>query len=369
MSSHDKRSPSQLKKRFMCPGSYQMELAYEKVTGKDIGESTSSHAFRGTVLHSLIEPAVTNKSMPVAGSILVNGKGSYTLTEEDVRAIEYVVNEVRAELSLLDDDDTVLWEQQVGLEKYGIETKEGNRVDLYIRKRSGEVIIIEFKFGNSYVDEPKFNLQISAYVVGTVDTFGDSQSINAIILQPSAYKEEYRRREYTFEPQELDGMRNKISDIIKATDNKSAPIAKGDHCEYCAVKSICPMHRDAFLNVPTYMKPEEYFQSIDAERRKEFYEDLLATQAWVKNAIGECEEMILGGIEINGYEIGKGRMSRKWTLKDSEVLAMYPELRKVSVMTPPEAKELCGKKEFAVTYGPIVNVTTGAPKVVKDRKK
>lgn len=366
---HDKRSPSQLKRRMICPGSYQMELAYEKVTGKELKGAVSSDASRGIVLHSLIKRIVEGEESFVVGDIVEASGQSYVLVPDDIFDIEFVVNEVLSELGLLEEGDEAFWEQQVDLSKYGIEAKDGNLVDLLIYKKNGELTIIEFKFGAYYVDEPRFNLQVGAYAVGAEDSFGKSPGVTAIILQPKAFSHEYRRRDYTFTHEEVEGLRQRIKQVIDATDNKDAPIAKGDHCIFCPMRMMCPLHRDAYLNIPTYMEPGEFFLSQDKHERGQVYTNMLAAQAWLKIAIEECDELILGGCEVDGYEIGEGRKSRGWNIDDAEFMARFPACIQSKPMTPSAVEKVVGKREFANTYKDLEDVKPGAPKVVKSRKK
>jgi hypothetical protein len=351
----------------LCPGSFQLEEAVEK--NKPLPDVVTEYSYRGECLHTMPNVIIEDNALFKVGDMvgIAGSEVEYCLTNSDVEAVEYVSNEIRADKSLLDPDDTVLWEQKVDLTKYGIgNSKDGNRVDCVFLKQK-TIDIYEFKFGSGYIDEPKFNLQVIAYAIGCRDAYGTPlEGINITILQPDAFKDEWRRRSYSFTNEELSAWEKKIIDIIEAQKASGAPLCKGDHCGFCKVKKMCPMHRDAFLNVPQHIAPEDYFQSIDPVRRKEFYEALLTTQSWIKSAIEACEELAIGGVDISGYHIGTGRATRKWNVPDTELAEKLPSLIVEKMMSPAEAEKQHGKKFFRENLEQHVESIVGNPKLCKD---
>lgn len=365
---HDKNSPSQLKKRFMCPGSYQLELAVEKLRGKPLPDTAGPAAIRGIALHECVQPVVEGKLNMVAGAIRKGDWGEYEIKDIDIEHVHAIANIIRADATLLEPDDITIWEHQVDLTHVGIPSSEGgNRVDLcFVKPKQDHLDVYEFKFGRGYVDDPQWNFQVKAYAVGMRKKYG-GDTVTVYLLQPDNFDSDKLNRSYTFTAAELDSAEEIIKGIVKETSNPEAPLCRGYHCEFCPVKGACPLWRDSYLNIPQHTLPGDYFDQSDEAMRQEFYENLLASAKWIKDAIEIVETRILGGAACKGYEVGEGRKSRKWTTEEAKLIEQFPSLIIEKLMSPAEAEKQHGKKFFRENLAEHVEDEPGKPKVVKSK--
>lgn len=368
---HDRNSPSQLKKRAMCPGSAQLEMAIEKSTGKNLPDMATKDAIRGIVLHKCVFLVVEKGAALNVGDKVSTDGCEYTVNQTDIDHVMEMVNHIRAEMSLLDDGTyEKVWEHQVDLEHLGIKnSKDGSRVDLILIIENDNLKMFEFKFGRSWVDDPKYNWQIKAYSNGILKAFGGT-GVEVHLLQPNAMSEEATVRQYTYTTQELEISETQIRQIIESTKDKSAPLAKGYHCEFCVVRQlgVCPMFRDAFLNIPQHLPVTDYVEQLDPHGIKEFYENLIDSMKWIKGAIKTTEDLILDGkIFAEGYEVGFGRNKRQWNKTDEELAAEFPSLVKETIMSPADAEKQHGKKFFKENFDQFVDTVNGPKKVVKSK--
>lgn len=368
--SHDRNSPSQLKKRYMCPGSVCLEEAIEEKLGGPIPEKKSEAASRGIVLHHCVRLVIEAGATPIAGGTVSHGGYGYVISQEDIDQVMQVVRYIRAEMSLWEQPHQIFWEMQIDLEHLGIKnSKDGSRVDLAVIFENGNHQLFEFKFGRTWVDDPVYNWQLKAYANGIQKHYGGA-GVDVHLLQPGAMFETAYERQHTFTEMDLEAAGQHIRKIVDSTMQPQAPLTKGNHCEWCSVKSVgaCPLYRDAFLNIPQHTPIDVVLSAIDPTGVAELYENLNDTLHWIKNAIKTIEDGIIGGtISANGYEVGTGRNKRKWSISESDLAHDYPSLVKESVMSPAEAEKEHGKKFFRENFESYVEVVPGPAKVVKSQ--
>jgi hypothetical protein len=298
-------SPSKLNLRFNCPGSANLEKQLPK--GDD---HKSPEAERGTKLHAIEEGAPDYLFLPA----------------DDKEAVDWCFQQIKEKvLDRFDGTDIkpiYKKEYQIDLSELEILSgKRGNRIDdLYIVPGSSS-IVIDKKFGSSYVSPPKYNKQMWAYSWGVWKAFGGS--VECIILQPDALNEEKRYQSHVFEESEFEKIGADIKAIVGKCRQPDAPLIRGDHCThlFCKCSDICPLWRQAVLEIPQGMPVKTHLKAISAQERAKLYENLQVAEKWVKNAISVIVAMALEHeIDLDGYEIGDGKKTYAW--KDEQEAQM-----------------------------------------------
>jgi hypothetical protein len=271
--------------------------------------------------------------------------------------VAWCVDQAKEVVSALPPETVIVHEYQVDLQFLGIDpSPDGCRCDLVAFVPGSFALLIDWKYGAGYVDAPEWNTQMKAYATGIARSFGVPQVL-AMILQPNAQNEDFKRRSYTFDAAGLATAETEIRAIIEATKKPDAPLVRGDHCadRFCRCRPVCQLWRDAFLSVPKNTSVANYMLSLSPEKRRDIYENLLAAKKFCTDAIEAVKELaVAGSLEIAGYEIGDGKKSREW--KDEGVakinlcsLASGKGLSSDDVIKPisiAKAEELFGKGKF-----------------------
>lgn len=358
---HDYCSPSQLDLRYFCPGSVNLQKQMIS-TGKNVESEAASE---GTKKHAFMQMWRGNKDLP------------QNIPDDVIWCLTEVLDITDPFANL--PDCIILEEYQIDLSVLGISGgKEGCRIDLLIVIPGHKAIMIDYKFGSTYVPRPKYNWQMKAYAVGIFLAFGVLE-LEVIILQPNT-SEEYQRKSDFFYIADAESFQNQITEIVAKTKQEDAPLIRGEHCtySYCKSKDICPLWRNAFLALPTYLTVAAHIQNISPEQRKELYENVMAAEAWCKKAKDTIAAMAINdGIEIEGYEIGSGRKTRAWNGSDEKIGFMLMELAEdlgqkfdpmnpATLKSPAEIEEQLGKSKLVKQkINPFIIYKEGKPTLKK----
>lgn len=291
-------SPSQLQLRFHCPGSVALSRQLPAGSGHK-----SEAAERGTRLHSVVVD-------------LLNGADieKIALTPDDREAVDWCMVKIQDVLSRFEAKPIVKKEFQVDLSYLGIHGgTEGCRIDILIVIPGVGSIIIDLKFGEGYVPQPKYNWQFKAYACGAHNSFGGP--VECVKLQPSDQNEENRYQACLFDDSNFPDLEREIKAIVDTANSPEAPLVRGKHCEYlwCKCKEICPLHRQAVLEIPQGITVKNYMSSISPVERGLLYCNLVIASKWVEKAITTIQSMAVEeNLEITGYEVRDGKNKYEW---------------------------------------------------------
>lgn len=355
---HDYCSPSQLDLRYFCPGSVNLQkqmVSSGKIVEKDF-------ALDGTKKHAAMQMWRGKKEPPsdIPDDVI------WTLTEL------LAITEPYADIP----ESMILDEYQIDLTSLGISGgKEGCRIDLLIVVPGRKAILVDYKFGLGYVPRPRYNWQMKAYAVGVFDAFGISE-LEVVILQPNA-PEEYQKKSDFFYATDIEGFKAQIKQIVDKTKDPEAPLVRGEHCSYgfCKCKDICPLWRNAFLALPTYLTVAAHIINISPAQRKELYENVTAAEQWCKKAKETIAAMALNNeIEIDGWEIGAGKKTRLWNEPDENISAavvglarqMGKQINPYQIKSPSEVETELGRSKIVKqAIAPLVIYKEGKPTLKK----
>lgn len=317
---HNPCSPSQLKNRYLCPGSVRL---IEEAEFPDRETVSSEAAQRGTFLHDCCENIVQG----------IMGYSDIKFTEKgDENAVVWSVSKVH---QILDEyeNPTILLEQQIDLDLLGIPSGEkGNRVDVLIVIPGEGVVVIDYKFGTMWTDHPKFNRQFRAYGWGAWNKYG-GKWVRCIKLQPEL-EEDDRYMEHTYQADEMETIGSDIKTIVDRTRDPNAPLVRGDtQCKFCNVMDVCPQHKGMVLQMPMHLSMASHWLMLSPMERKVLYENVQALLKWVNHAIKViAASTIEGKLPIEGYEVRKGQ-KKQWS-DDQKALMALRELAEKAEKDP-----------------------------------
>lgn len=115
-----------------------------------------------------------------------------------------------------------------------------------INKRTGEIVVIDLKYGKGIVVEAKGNPQLKYYALGVICALNNEvliRKIIAFIVQPRATGNPIKSDEYT--PEDLVTWGRELLDHARATIPVDAPRAAGIHCRFCGASGRCEAQAEA----------------------------------------------------------------------------------------------------------------------------
>lgn len=370
---HDINGPSQLFRRYLCPGSAQQERSFYPDTmdksedEDDKPEKIDADARRGDILHALTTRLVKQKDEP----------GPYDIKEDipddDKNAVVETASTVRElRKPYVEKGGFEIHEHRLDLSHLGILL--GGTIDYGVIAGTC-ALFVDYKYGSHYVAPPRWNWQFKCYASGLVNMFGMTK-IESVKIQPFLYEED-RVQSHEFDMEELREAERQIVAIIKATEEKNAPLAPGtEQCHYCRARDICPARRQVVASMPMHLQIPEFLKNASPQDRGELYSRLLIAGDWIKKAIDTCTYYALGeNMSFNGWTKGEGRKSRGWSEPDNVLgklksLAIDhgkdPELmEKREVVSVSDAEKILGKsKAMKEKMSSLVTTFPGKAKLV-----
>ncbi len=347
---HDLNGPSQLNKRFHCPGSARLEaLCPDKPT---------EAATRGTELHAIVASLIHEPNQTVA------------IADRD--AIEFVLGQYAADR--IDDPAAVqATELHIDLSSYGV--AGGGTVDHAWILPGERAIFHDPKFGDRPVRSPKNNWQMIGYAIGLAADYG-LKEVTAVILRPQA-EPEWQRMEYTFDAAALDKLGKDLQEIVEATHAVDAPLVPGKHCDdFCRAKDVCPARNALVATIPRHASFDLMISNWDPMERRSMYERSKIARQQLSALIARIEQLGTDGTcPVTGYGVKPGNETRTWMDLTTEVEATLVEICKLKsidpaliyskpeLISPAQLEKLVGKsKPVAEKMKTIVATKTGEPK-------
>lgn len=299
-SGHDFCSPSKLSLRADCPGSAKLERETEQ---SDLQLNLPAPAAdRGKSLHALGVDVLTGKT----------DFETLNLEPEDREQLKWVVERTKEIIDRFSGTGAVVqYEVQIELDELGISGGlHGCRIDVLIIIPGSGFVVIDWKFGGSYVVHPEYNPQFWGYGWGVWKKYGGNGE--CIKLQPAAWGDT-TYQSCVFEDKDFQDLGEKIKAIVAATRLPDAPLIRGPHCEkkFCSLRhSACPHWKKSILEIPDRMDVVSYFSMLCPTDRGEFLDRIKVIEKVAKHCQETIQQLAVEhGIEISGYEVGPGRSS------------------------------------------------------------
>lgn len=362
--------PSNLGRIERCPGSVALE---ETVTTPENSSEIESRAQRGTRLHAAVSESILNPSK--RQEIVF----SSCQDDEEIQAVERCIKEAE---TVWNDVLTpsqraraqVKVEKLIPLESIGIDQ---GTADLLIicpptDAEDGLIVVRDWKMGVGWVPSARWNLQIMAYAIGSVEHI-ENYSADLGIVQPAV-------REYTdrwiASKDDLLRVQARIAHVIAEADKPEPVLQCGAWCGYCKAKMICNARAVVASEVKSLIDPVTVIKNLEGKPRSELYNKLGEAIKILEAAKEKIDaEILTGSFTIDGYEIGPGKSGRFWSKEKSEMVEQLTEIAtergftKYDVLepiTPTKADKLFGKNGGHVGY---IAIKEGNPTIKRVKIK
>ena len=310
---HTLCGPSSLDRRALCPGSLAQE------SWLDDGEEKDLDADRGTKCHEAMEAFILGRPEP-------------ELTDDEKRD----VNKAKQALEMLMMGDVILQDEvapkvrrtrgganvYVELElldlPYSMESNEIGTMDLVFIYED-HILLIDWKFGGSFVPAPRWNLQLKGYALGLWKDF-PTLPIHVAIVQPQVMVD-YQVVPWIYEPEERDQIFAELSGIVSRCHQEPDLLVVGKACQFCkAARHVtCPAIQrslGAFASLTpdgtgciTEMTAMELGRVMAAAK---------AAEKAAKEVVAKIRAIAMDGKEVTGWSCnqdssGAYRLARKAT--------------------------------------------------------
>ena len=220
---------SNLERVSLCPGSAR---ATDGVKSLD-----SPEARRGTQLHAIMAALlIDNPKKPMDPNEL---NDALNVCPDTSRSDGELIQQAHRDFMTNKGEGAIVLEQTIPLDFLGM--TEGRADLIQIDPGKGQAMIVDWKFGTSYVTEARDNLQLAAYAAGLAK--GEKAirtAIEVCIIQPGTFAQDKRVNSFVYDMPTLNQAVVKIKEIIAKANAEDAPLVAGDlQCKFCPVKSTC----------------------------------------------------------------------------------------------------------------------------------
>ncbi|WP_440682095.1 DUF2800 domain-containing protein [Cysteiniphilum halobium] len=351
MKQHAPLSASAAHRWVNCTASYQMT--------KDLPDSTSIYAERGSALHDL------------AYSMLIDDPTKSNLTFAECAEDEAVA--VKSYVDYVSDAEA---------EHYYLETKvdfshivpEGFGTADAILITPDKLTIVDLKTGKGVPVSATENEQLMLYALGALNTYRD-QTLFVQIIECVVHQDIIGNvNSWSVSIDELQTYAQKFKtaakeafDLTQHNFNPSTSV-----CKFCAAKGSCK----AYAQYATDMVVEG-FQNLTLDPYTLTNDEIVqvlgkadAFQNWIEAVKEHAKDKLLNNEHLNGYSLAVGRKSRSWT--DEKILEQFLKQKRIplSIYKPRKLasvaqleKKLKHKK---LDLNEFIAVSSGAPRIVKD---
>jgi hypothetical protein len=291
-----------------CPGSIRLS--------KNLPDKSSVYAQEGTAAHELAERCLRENADADAylGDDIDVAGTSYEVTEEMAEAVQLYLDTVRAELMRNDGPNgELLIEHRFDLSDLYPGMFGTNDAAVY-HEQHGRLVIFDYKHGRGHAVEAFENPQLLYYGYGAASTIYSGKplrEIELVIVQPRAPHKDGPVRRWVLPAMDLLDWSADLLVAAEATENPTAPLVSGDHCQFCKAAAICPQLREdsiaaaktEFTDKATELSPEQLRGILD---KADMIED------WLHAVRAHALTVLEGGGSVPGYKLVEKRAFRKW---------------------------------------------------------
>jgi len=283
---HSLLGPSTLQRRFLCPGSYELE--------KLCDPESSDSADRGSALHKEVASALRDG--------IHHEKDGKNLISNPL--VSRCINIAHISLMSMDVPDEFI-EIHMNLKKVHPLIEKGT-IDFLLVEPFNKALITDWKFTVFEPTPAKDNLQLASYAVGVAKEYGLSE-VQVMLYLPELDK----YSEYTYDLNGLVRANNRIQEIVEGCQSVWAPLNPSQNaCRFCRAWSSCP------AALATAKKLEELTQANLNGKMQSNMSDVLKVSVMAEGIIKRVKQnafkILCADGEIEGAILKQIRGKRTW---------------------------------------------------------
>lgn len=300
-------------------------------------------------------------------NIEIDRERYFEIDEEMVDGCEQTIETIERYYSRVDGDELML---ETRLDMSWIHPKLFGTGDILIYKRkTKELIVLDYKYGSGHVVEVGNNPQVRTYAVGAAKMFEAQgvESITSVIIQPRAYHKDGAIRTETIEIFELYEFEAELAIAARKTDDPNATAVAGSHCKFCPAAWGCSTLRQHNLDtMGIKLKGKELteqsmprLQDMTPERLGRIVREVQIIEGWLRRVMAHAHSEALDGRMPDGLKLVDKRAYRKFTVGEDEIICTldlegFTEetyLKEPKLLTLTQLEKAVGKKKFTELFG------------------
>ena len=336
---------STAKRVINCPGSVAL---VQQMPPKP----SSKYADEGTLLHNIIATILeTGKAPEDFIGVMHNG---IELTED---RMERKLAPALAALDEIDPDKVMEYavEQVVGFGP--VLPDVFGSADL-VGRIGNRGVLLDWKFGDGVAVEAEENLQALFYVAAAMRTpstawaFRDVEAIDVYIVQPPFVKH------WATTVERVARFEAELILAVRAAEQPDAPLAVGDHCRWCAAKTICPLVTGAVARAD-----RAALKLVNVDDLAVALGKIDILEGWIKDAREMAQQLLDNGVDVPGYKLVAKRATRQW-MDETQALTALAEAglnaaELTELKSPAQVEKVLKKRKIDMPPDLISSVSSG----------
>lgn len=338
---------STAKRVINCPGSVALVAQMPP-------KPSSKYADTGTLLHDAMSEILDNDKSPesVLGNEYEGIVLDDALLDRKVRPALEALNEIDPEKKMEFATEIVVGFGDLLPDVFG-------SCDL-VGRLGDTAVILDWKFGDGVAVDVEENPQLMFYAAAAMRTpaaqwaFDGATKVECVIVQPPFVK----RWQTTLRRIEL--FEKELLAAVKKAKLPDAPLAKGDHCRWCAAKPICPL-----LTGAVDRALQAQIKSMNAAQISKALAQADLLEQWITDVRALAHQMLDEGAAVPGYKLVPKRATRQWVNEDAALDALRDlgvkenELMETSIISPAKAEKVLKKHKLDMPVDLVVAISTG----------
>lgn len=362
--SHATLGASSASRWINCPGSVSIIDSLPKSEK----ERTSLYADEGTAAHNLAEHCLTESVDPASllGTTVRGKIQEWPVNDEMADAIHIYTDEIYRQVKRLGGYDCVtVFYIERHVKPLDDRDDLWGTADVILYAVTGEMVVIDFKYGRGVVVEVEWNDQAMFYGLGALREIGveDVTEVTLIIVQPRAPHPKGPVRPWTFGVDVLVDFADDLRSAAAATENPEAPLKAGNHCRFCPAAALhCEEMRklrrqvavDDFSDLPAEIEePAAHVRLPNPAVPEELAEAMKIVPLldfWTKEVKDLLNRELQRGVTVPGFKLVRGRSNRAWKDKDDVERRLKQKqgiksdrIYKKTLQTPAQIEKVVGK--------------------------
>jgi len=336
---------STAKRVIACPGSVAL---VQQVPPKP----SSSYADEGTLLHHVIAAVLETGKPPE--DFLGTVYNGIELTED---RLERKLLPALAALDEIDPDKLMEYDVEKVVGFGDVILGVFGSADL-VGRIGDRGILVDWKFGDGVAVEAEENPQAMFYIAAALHTaatkwaFKDVEAIDIYIVQPPFVKK------WTTDLARIKRFEADLILAVRASEQPDAPLATGDHCRWCAAKSVCPL-----VNGAVERTRRENIKGANIFRLSEALNQIELLEGWIRDAKETAFELMEAGTPIPGWKLVPKRATRQWMNEQTALTALTEAGCSAEELTelksPAQVEKVLKKRKITMPENLITAVSSG----------
>ena len=336
---------STAKRVINCPGSVAL---VQKMPPKP----SSSYADEGTLLHHVIAAVLETGKPPE--DFLGTFYNGVELTQD---RLERKLLPALAALDEIDPDKVMEYDVEKVVGFGNVLPGVFGSADL-VGRIGDRGILVDWKFGDGVVVEAVENPQALFYIAAALRTaatswaFAGVSEIQVVIVQPP----HIRRWVTTIE--RVRQFEAELILAVRAAEQPDAPLKTGDHCRWCAAKTICPLVSGAVERAD-----RAALKAINVDDLAAVLKKIDVIEQYINEAQALAQQLIENGVDVPGWKLVAKRPTRKWVDEAAALTALTEAGCNAEELTelrsPAQVEKVLKKRQINLPDGLIVSVSSG----------